>query len=176
MQTWKKENITMNNTNFMTDAFVDKYNAIWGTIVAILTMVFGAHWYIFAAYFVLNVIDWLTGWYKAYRKKEESSKIGLKGAAKKLGYWAIILVAFMISDVFVKLGAELLGTDLIFLTAIGWLTLAMLLVNEARSILENLVELNYKVPDFLIKGLAVTEKMIKKKVEIDDAETTDEEN
>ena len=34
------------------------------------------------------------------------------------------------------------------------------MVNEVRSILENLVECGYNVPAILIKGLAVTEKLI----------------
>ena len=120
------------------------------------------------------MIDWITGWIKANKKKEESSKVGLKGAVKKVGYWAIILVAFLIADVFVQLGHDLLHIDLAFLTMIGWFTLAMLLVNEARSILENMVEMGYKVPDFLIKGLAITEKMMKKQLNIGDEGTNDE--
>ena len=54
----------------------------------------------------------------------------------------------------------MLGIKLGFLMLFGWFTLAALLVNEIRSILENLVECGYNVPDFLIKGLAVTEKLI----------------
>lgn len=143
--------------------FVDKYNAAVGAVISVMAAVFGAYWYIFAAYLLLNVLDWITGWYKANKKHEESSKVGLKGALKKLGYWAVILVAFVIAEVFVALGKDVLGVDLAFLSMIGWFTLAMLLVNEARSILENLVELGYKVPDILIKGLAITEKLIKAK-------------
>lgn len=140
--------------------FVDKYNGIMGAIVTVLTAIFGVYWYVFAAYLLLNILDWLSGWYKSYKKHEESSKVGLKGAIKKLGYWAIILVAFVIADVFVNLGADVLHIDLSFLTMIGWFTLAMLLVNEARSILENLVECGYQIPNVLIKGLAITEKLI----------------
>lgn len=140
--------------------FVDKYNGIMGAIVTVLTAIFGVYWYVFAAYLLLNILDWLSGWYKSYKKHEESSKVGLKGAVKKLGYWAIILVAFVIADVFVNLGADVLHIDLSFLTMIGWFTLAMLLVNEARSILENLVECGYQIPNVLIKGLAITEKLI----------------
>lgn len=160
--------------NFGTE-LADKYNAIAGAIVAALSAVFGIYWYIFAAFFVLNVIDWLTGWYKANKKSKESSKVGFKGAVKKLGYWAIILVAFMISDVFTKLGSDILNMNLSFLFMIGWFTLAMLLVNEARSILENLVECGYNVPAFLIKGLAVTQKMLDKRVEIPEADEEDTE-
>lgn len=147
--------------------FIDKYNAAVGAVVSIMTAIFGTYWYIFAAYLLLNILDWLTGWYKANKKHEESSKVGLKGALKKLGYWAVILVAFVIAEVFVALGNDVLGVNLAFLTMIGWFTLAMLLVNEARSILENLVEMGYKVPEVLIKGLAITEKMIEAAEHID---------
>ena len=43
----------------------------------------------------------------------------------------------------------------------------MLIVNEARSILENLVEAGYEVPEFLIKGLDVAAKLLEKKAETD---------
>lgn len=55
---------------------------------------------------------------------------------------------------------------------IGWFTLAMLLVNEARSILENLVECGYNVPEFLIKGLAVAQKLLNKRIGTEDEEDT----
>ena len=139
---------------------LDTYNVFAGTVVALLTAVFGIFWYIFAAYLLLNIADWLTGWYKARKLKEESSQIGIKGILKKLGYWVIILVAFLVSKIFVLLGNDILNVDLSFLTMIGWFTLATLSVNETRSILENLVECGYNVPDFLIKGLAVADKLI----------------
>lgn len=141
---------------------IDTYNICVGAATALLAAIFGAYWYVFVAYATLNVLDWLTGWYKARRMKKESSAVGLKGILKKLGYWVIIGVAFITSGVFVTMGKDLLHIDLGFLTMIGWFTLALLLVNEVRSILENLVECGYNVPDILIKGLAVTEKLMNK--------------
>ena len=44
-------------TNNFGTALTDKYNAFAGAIVTILTAIFGVYWYIFAAYFLLNVID-----------------------------------------------------------------------------------------------------------------------
>ena len=149
-----------------TNVFTDKYNAAVGAVVAVLTAIFGTYWYVFAAFLALNVIDWITGWIKANKKKEESSKVGAIGAVKKLGYWAVVLVAFLIASVFVHFGKDMLGVDLSFLNLIGWWVLAMLIVNEARSILENLVELGVKVPEVLIKGLAVTEKLIEAGIDI----------
>ena len=136
-----------------TNVFTDKYNAVTGAIVAVLTAIFGTYWYVFAAFLALNVIDWITGWIKANKRKE-------------LGYWAAVLVAFLIASVFVNFGKDMLGIDLSFLHLIGWWVLAMLIVNEARSILENLVEMGYKVPEVLIKGLAVTEKLIEAGIDI----------
>lgn len=148
--------------------FIDTYNMAVGAVVAVLSAIFGMYWYLFAGYLLLNILDWLTGWYKSRKMRTESSYRGLYGIAKKTGYWVIILVAFLIPELFIRLGNDLLGVDLGFLVLLGWFTLATLLVNEIRSILENLVECGYEVPDFLIRGLAVTEKLIHTGVDIPD--------
>lgn len=160
----------MNEVN----VFTDRYNAVIGGIVAVLTAIFGTYWYVFVAFLVLNIADWITGWVKANKKKEESSKVGAIGAIKKLGYWLVVLVAFLISSVFVHFGSDVLGINLSFLHFIGWWVLAMLVINEARSILENLVELGVNVPTVLIKGLAVTEKLIEAGIDIMDKDSEKE--
>ena len=149
-------------------AFTDAYNFVVGMVVTIMTAVFGVYWYIFAAYMFFNIADWLTGWYKSRKNKKESSSVGLKGALKKLGYWIIIAVAFLMSTVFVHLGKDILGINLDFLMMIGWFTLACLMVNEVRSILENLVESGYNIPVVLINGLEIADKMINKESGDDD--------
>lgn len=150
--------------------FIDYYNTIVGAIVTVLTAMFGIYWYLFAGYLISNILDWATGWYKARVKKQESSYAGLKGIIKKIGYWIIILVAFLIPEMFIRLGRDLLNIKLDFLTLLGWFTLTTLLINEFRSILENLVECGFYVPDFLVKGLAVTEKLINAGIDIIDVD------
>lgn len=142
--------------------YLDKYNIFIGGIMTLITAILGVYWYLFAGYLLFNVLDWLTGWYRSRVKGEESSKVGLTGIIKKVGYWIIILVAFLVPEMFIRLGRDLLGIDLQSLLLLGWFTLASLLVNEIRSILENLVECGCEVPEILIKGLAITEKMIRK--------------
>lgn len=156
----------MENINKYTLDIISGYNVLVGMIVTIMTAVFGEFWYLFAAFLVLNFIDWISGWSKARKLNIESSEKGLKGIVKKLWYWVLILVAFMISNIFIVLAQEILGLEVDFLIWFGWLTLASLTVNEMRSILENLVEMDIKVPAFLIKGLAVTEKLINSKTDI----------
>ena len=141
---------------------IDKYNALAGTAIALLTAIFGTYWYVFAAYLVCTVLDYVTGIIKARFLHKESSSVGLKGIIKKLGYWIIIAVAFLVSDVFVRMGRDLWQMDFSFMEFIGWFTLGCLLINEIRSILENLVESGLHVPKLLTKGLDVAEKLLEK--------------
>lgn len=71
---------------------------------------------------------------------------------------------FFISDCFVTMG-EIIGIQLNFVLWFGWFTLATYLINEIRSILENLVEMNVKVPKFLIAGLDITQKLLDTKTD-----------
>ena len=155
---------------------LDWYNMVTGTLVAILAAIFGSHWYLFAAFLALNVMDWLTGWYKSRKLKKESSAVGLAGIVKKLGYWIIIAVAFLMAYIFQMMGEDIFKIDLSFLLLLGWFTLACLLINEIRSILENLVECGYNVPNILIRGLAVTEKLINSAGETTVPEVESDEN
>lgn len=139
--------------------WMDSYNAIVGSIVAVLSFVFGEHWILFAIFLLFNVADWITGWMKSRINNVENSSAGWKGVLKKLGYWLMILVAFAASAVFIEIG-NTLGMDLGITTLLGYFVLASLLVNELRSILENFVEAGFDVPAVLTKGLEVADKVV----------------
>lgn len=144
--------------------WMDSYNAIVGSIVAVLSFVFGEHWILFAIFLLFNVADWITGWMKSRINNVENSSAGWKGVLKKLGYWLMILVAFAASAVFIEIG-NTLGMDLGITTLLGYFVLASLLVNELRSILENFVEAGYNVPNVLVKGLEVADKVVNQESE-----------
>lgn len=149
---------------------LDKINMIYGLIATIGVALFGKYWFLFAGFLILNVIDYVTGYCKAkFYNKNESSAIGAKGIVKKVWYWVVIGLAFFISTCFVYMG-ETIGVDLSFVQLFGWFTLATYLINEIRSILENLVEMNVKVPQFLIAGLDITQKLLDTKTEIKESE------
>lgn len=149
---------------------LDKVNMIYGLIATIGVTLFGKYWFLFAGFLILNVIDYVTGYCKAkFYNKNESSAIGAKGIVKKVWYWVVIGLAFFISTCFVYMG-ETIGVDLSFVQLFGWFTLATYLINEVRSILENLVEMNVNVPAFLIAGLAVTQKLLDTKTEMKESE------
>lgn len=141
--------------------FADAYNSIFGGIIAVLTVIFGEHWYLFLLFLILNVADWFTGWMKSRINNKENSVAGWKGVLKKLGYWLMIAVSFAISVGFIEIG-NVIGVDLGITTLLGWFVLASLIVNEVRSIVENFVEAGYNVPLVLQEGLEVADKVINK--------------
>ena len=144
---------------------LDGVNVVYGMIVTLGAALFGKYWFLFLGFLVLNVVDYATGFIKAkYYNKNESSAVGAKGVFKKVWYWVVIGLAFFISHCFVYMG-EVIGINLSFVQLFGWFTLATYLINEIRSILENLVEMNVNVPGFLIAGLAVTQKLLDTKTD-----------
>lgn len=144
--------------------FVDSYNALVGAIITFLTMIFGEHWFLFAFFLILNIIDWITGWMKSRMAGKENSVKGWQGVLKKLGYWLMIAFGFGIAACLIEVGSTI-GVDLQITTVLGWFVLASLIVNEARSIVENFVEAGFNVPMVLQEGLEVADKLINKENE-----------
>ena len=137
-------------------------NILVGTVLTMFAEVYKQYGMVMLTFLVLNALDWITGTCKARFAGQESSVEGLRGICKKLGYWVLILVAFLIGKDLMIMGGSL-GVNLGIADYIGWLTLGMLVVNEARSIIENLVELGVYVPEILIKGLEVAQDTLEEK-------------
>lgn len=110
-------------------------------------------------FMVLNVVDYATGIIKAKYTNTENSNKGLKGILKKLGYWIVICIAFFIATAFGTFG-EQIGIDLGFTAFIGWFVLGTFIINEIRSVIENLIMIGVEVPVWLIKGLEVANDRI----------------
>lgn len=164
----KKKEVRYMKMNYA-EPFIDGYNVIVGTVVAVLSYILGEHWILFVAFLLLNIADWITGWMKSRIAGKENSTAGWKGVLKKLGYWLMIMVAFGASAVFIEIGRSI-GIDLGITTLLGWFVLASLLINEIRSIVENFVEAGFNVPRILITGLEVADKIVNK----EDADETED--
>lgn len=139
--------------------FLDKINAFTGIVIAIGTYALGQHWWLFFAYFLLNVGDWVTGWLKSAIAGKTSSLRGFKGILKKFGYWIMIAMSFGVAAMLIEVG-EIIEVDLSITVILGWFVLVSLMVNELRSILENFVEAGYNVPRILTSGLEVVQDKI----------------
>ncbi len=144
--------------------FFNFVNSIFSTIIVGISELFRGQRVLFLGYLILNVVDFITGTIKARITKKESSSKGLIGILKKVGYWILILITFLASYMLSNLG-DLINIDIDFVILFGWFTLGCLIINELRSILENLSEVGINLPDFLIKGLEVIQHIIEKKAE-----------
>lgn len=141
-------------------AFEDKANLFWATLLALLSHFFGPAWPVFLLFLVLNVVDFYYGRKKAKATDTLSSKIGAMGIEKKVSYWVVIGLAFGVSYVLVNVLGPALNVDLGFLQLIGWFTLAVYILNELTSIVENLLVLGYDVPKILVRGLAAARSAV----------------
>ena len=137
----------------------NKITSVISIIGTSLTSLLGSEWVLFAGYLVLNITDYITGTIKSKINKEENSKKGLLGILKKICYWILIVISFLISHLLVKLGIQI-NINLEFIWAFGWFTLTCLIINESRSIIENFIEMGIYVPEFLKKGLEIYDKVI----------------
>lgn len=149
---------------------IDKLNVGVGMGIALLSYFFGEHWILFAGFLALNVMDFITRGIAARITKTTNSEEGLIGIVKKFGYWMMILLAYIMSAIFMEIG-ETFGINLQISEFIGLAVLAALIVNEVRSILENLVDAGYNPPKILIKGLEAADKAVEKLSDEDSEET-----
>lgn len=156
------------------DPLVDKFNVFGGVLIAILTYILGDHWVLFVGFLILNVGDYITGCLKSRINKMSNSVKGLQGVLKKLGYWIMILLAFGMSVIFIEIG-KIIGINLTITEFIGWFVLASLIINECRSIIENLVECGYHIPKILTSGLEIANRAIEHAIPEELEELLDEE-
>lgn len=140
--------------------FTSVTNVVFGAVAAVGVALFGKYWFLFIGFLILNVVDYATGYVKAkFYLKNESSAVGAKGIFKKVWYWVVICIAFFVSIAFQDIG-DMIGINLGFVIMFGYFTLATYLINEIRSVLENVSQMGVNVPSFLIQGLDIFNKKI----------------
>ena len=98
---------------------------------------------------IVMVVDYLTGIAAAIYNKELSSKIGFKGILKKFSYLCVIALSVVIDNLTGQSGL------------IRTLVIYFFVANDGLSIVENMAEMNIKLPKKLIDAL----DQIKKKGE-----------
>ena len=98
---------------------------------------------------IVMVIDYLTGIATAIYNKELSSKIGFKGILKKFSYLCVVALSVVIDNLTGQSGL------------IRTLVIYFFVANDGLSIIENMAEMNIKLPQKLIDSL----EQIKKKGE-----------
>lgn len=96
------------------------------------------------------IIDYATGMLAAAYNSELSSKKGIKGIVKKVGYLALVAVA-MIVDWLICCGLQQINVDIKYSVFFAVLVAVWLIINELISVLENLAKMGVPIPNFLKK-------------------------
>ena len=106
------------------------------------------------------IVDYCSGLAKAWVTGSISSRTGVVGILKKVGYLAVVATGMAV-DWIVKYGITAMGAkiDIDFIFALP--VIIWLVINECISILENVAECGAPVPEFLMKAIG----KIKDKVE-----------
>lgn len=97
-----------------------------------------------------NIIDYITGLIASpYRQQDINSYKSIRGIAKKICMWLLVLVGW-IMDMLIQHTLAQAGIDVNIPCIVATLVAVWLATNEMISILENMVDIGVKIPPFLL--------------------------
>ena len=114
-------------------------------------------------------VDYATGLLGAYFHRELDSKKGWRGILKKLAYFAAVCVGCGVDYLLHTFGA-MFGLTFKTTLAVGVLVTMWLIINEAISILENLVKIGVPLPAFLEKTVKRLKIAVEEQLDGEDGE------
>lgn len=144
---------------------MEKENVIHGVISLIIAGV-SAYFQIIAIPLIVltavMLVDYITGMVAAYTKAELSSRKGLKGIFKKIGYFCLVAVGIT-TDYIICSALSSIGITSEVTMVFGLIVTIWLIINELISILENLTKLEVPIPDFLVKVISRLKNSVENK-------------
>lgn len=121
-------------------------NEIFSVILTTIIYLLGGLDIALKSLLIVIIIDYLTGVASAIYSKKLSSAIGFKGIIKKFCYLLIVALSVVIDNLTGQSGV------------IRTLVIYFLVSNDGISIIENMAELNIKLPSKLIEVLEQLKK------------------
>ena len=118
-----------------------------------------------------NIIDYVTGLVASnYREESITSHKSLKGIAKKVCMWLLVVVGALVDQLLLYTG-QTVGIALPFTFMIACVVAVWLICNEIISILENMVDIGVELPPFLAPLVKNIKKQVEDKATIKDGDT-----
>lgn len=117
------------------------FNDIFSVILTTFVYLMGGFDIALQSLIIVIVIDYLTGIASAVYNKELSSKVGFKGIIKKFCYLLVVGLSVVIDNLTGQSGI------------IRSLVIYFFVANDGISIIENMAEMNVKLPKKLIDSL-----------------------
>lgn len=110
------------------------------------------------------LLDYVTGMVAAYIRAELSSRKGIIGILKKLGYFALVCVGISV-DYILYSALQQLGISNEITMLFGLIVTVWLIINELISILENLSKMDVPIPKFLTSVIQKLKTTVEDKTE-----------
>ena len=117
------------------------FNDIFSVILTTFIYLMGGFDIALQSLIIVIVIDYITGIASAIYNKELSSKVGFKGIIKKFCYLLVVALSVVIDNLTGQSGI------------IRSLVIYFFVANDGISIIENMAEMNVKLPKKLIDSL-----------------------
>ena len=117
------------------------FNDVFSVILTTCVYLLGGFDIALQSLIIVIIIDYLTGIASAIYNKELSSKIGFKGIIKKFCYLLVVALSVVIDNLIGESGI------------IRSLVIYFFVANDGLSIIENMAEMNIKLPKKLIESL-----------------------
>lgn len=123
--------------------------AIFTLVFAFLSSLLGALAIPVILMVVCNVVDYATGLMASpYRAQDINSYKSIRGIAKKVCMWLLVLVGAVIDQLIIYAG-DTIGYTMPFTFLIGCIVAIWIICNEIISILENIKDMGVNIPVFL---------------------------
>lgn len=117
------------------------FNDMFSVILTTFIYLMGGFDIALQSLIIVIVIDYITGIASAIYNKELSSKVGFKGIIKKFCYLLVVALSVVIDNLTSQSGI------------IRSLVIYFFVANDGISIIENMAEMNVKLPKKLIDSL-----------------------
>lgn len=122
---------------------------------------------------VCNIIDYVTGLLASpYRKEDINSYKSIRGIAKKVCMWLLVVVGAVIDQLIIYAG-DTVGYAMPFTFLVACIVAIWIICNEIISILENITDMGVTVPGFLKPLVEHIKTQVEEKTSITDNDSED---
>jgi len=141
---------------------MDKIKALFTAMASFLSALLGILYIPVLLMVLCNIIDYVTGLIASNYRDDGgiSSYKSMKGIAKKVSMWLLVVVGAIIDNLIVY-ASETAGMEMPFQFLIACVVAIWIICNELISILENISDTGIQLPPFLMPLV----KLIKKQAE-----------
>ena len=124
---------------------------------------------------VCNIIDYVTGLLASpYRKEDINSYKSIRGRAKKVCMWLLVVVGAVIDQLIIYAG-NTVGYTMPFTFLVACIVAIWIICNEIISVLENITDMGVTVPGFLKPLVEHIKSQVEEKTGIADNDSEDAE-